>query len=177
MKSPSAAVYGVAGVLLVACLAAANMPQDRDTEIERAPRARQADPPDAVAIAVSSQAARLRTLIAQAPVPGPNARNPFAFAATRAPRAEAATVHAAVAAEAAPVLPSPLPALTLVGVAEDATPDGPHRTAIVAGDGDTIYMVVEGEPVGDRYRVRKIGADAIELEDVVTNAYRRLALR
>ena len=43
--------------------------------------------------------------------------------------------------------------------------------------GETIYMVVEGDAVGDRYRVKKIGVDAVELEDVVTKAYRRIALR
>ena len=176
MISRSAAVYGVGGVLLVACLAAANMPQDREPAPARAPRAQPA-PPDALAVEVSSQAARLRTMIAQAPVPGTNPRNPFAFAAAPAPRADAATVHAAVAEEAPPVLPSPLPALTLMGVAEDTTPEGPRRTAIIGGDGDAIYMVGEGEAVGDRYTVRKIGADAIELEDVITKAYRRLALR
>jgi len=31
--------------------------------------------------------------------------------------------------------------------------------------------------VGDRYTVKKIGADAVELEDVDTKGYRRLALR
>jgi hypothetical protein len=38
-------------------------------------------------------------------------------------------------------------------------------------------MVTEGQPVGDRYKVTKIGADAVELEDILTKAYRRLALR
>jgi Tfp pilus assembly protein PilP len=64
-----------------------------------------------------------------------------------------------------------------MGVAEETTPSGPRRTAVIGGDGDTIYMVGEGDAVGERYRVTKIGADAIELEDVVTKAYRRLALR
>jgi hypothetical protein len=38
-------------------------------------------------------------------------------------------------------------------------------------------MASEGDAVGERYRVKKIGADAVELEDVVSKAYRRLALR
>jgi hypothetical protein len=37
--------------------------------------------------------------------------------------------------------------------------------------------VVEGQAVGDRYRVTKIGVDAVELEDLVTKGYRRIALR
>jgi hypothetical protein len=38
-------------------------------------------------------------------------------------------------------------------------------------------MVVEGDTVGDRYRVTKIGADAIELEDLLSKGFRRLALQ
>src|SRR5436189_178088 len=106
MTSRNAAVYGVGGLLLVACLAAANMPQDDETPITRRPQ----------------------------------------------------------------------PTLILMGVAEETTPAGPRRTAVI-GEGETIYMVGEGEAVGDRYRVKKIGADAVELEDVVSKAYRRLALR
>jgi hypothetical protein len=38
-------------------------------------------------------------------------------------------------------------------------------------------MVVAGETVGARYRVTAVGADAVELSDLVTGATRRLALR
>jgi hypothetical protein len=176
MTSRTAAVYGVGGTLLVACLAAANMPQERDTPPAREPRAASARPPDVLAIEVQSQAGRLQTLMAQAPTPDPNPRNPFSFRAAPHARVEL-PVHAAVADEPAAPLPPPLPALILMGVAEDTTPTGPRRTAVIGGDGDTIYMVGEGDAVGDRYRVRKIGADAVELEDVVSKAYRRLALR
>ena len=31
-------------------------------------------------------------------------------------------------------------------------------------------MVTEGQPVGSRYKVTKIGADAVELEDLLTHA-------
>ena len=79
-----------------------------------------------------------------------------------------------------------------MGIAEETTASGPHRTAIIGlqqaqgdpgqsrglgGDGDAILMVVEGDSVAGRYRVTKIGADAVELEDQTTKAYRRLALR
>jgi Tfp pilus assembly protein PilP len=76
------------------------------------------------------------------------------------------------------VVPPPLPVLTLMGVAEETlSGGGVRRTAVIGGDGDTIYMVVEGQGVGDRYRVTKIGVDAVELEDLLTKGYRRLALR
>jgi hypothetical protein len=177
MTSRSTAVYAVGGLLLVACLAAANMPQGSEAPPARRPRAAELPTPDAIAIDVRSQASRLQTRMAQAPVPDPNPRNPFSFGAP--PRAwhAPATVHAAVADEPPAPLPPPLPALMLMGVAEDTTPSGLRRTAIIGGDGDTIYMVGEGDAVGDRYRVKKIGADAVELEDVVTKAYRRIALR
>jgi hypothetical protein len=132
--------------------------------------------PEALAVEVQSQAARLQALMAQAPAPESSTRNPFVFRA--APRAERA-----VSSPAPPVedtlrpLPPPLPALVLMGMAEDSTPAGPRRTAIIGGDGDTLYIVGEGDAVGERYRVTKIGADAVELEDIVTKAYRRLALR
>jgi hypothetical protein len=64
-----------------------------------------------------------------------------------------------------------------MGIAEDTTPQGVQRTAIISGDGDALFMVTEGQSVGERYKVTKIGADAVELEDLVTHAYRRIALR
>ena len=83
-------------------------------------------------------------------------------------------VQASVASvPAAPVMPE----LLLMGIAEETSPAGPHRTAIIGGAGDAIYMVVEGDAVAGRYRVTKIGVDAVELEDQATKGYRRIALR
>ena len=177
MTSRIAAVYGIGGVLLVACLAAANMPQDADDAAPRTARAPHPAGPDALAREVGVQATRLHARMAQAPIPGTNSRNPFAFNVTHATRPESALVHATAVDEPAPVFTAPLPPLTLMGVAEDTTPAGPKRTAVIGGDGDAIYMVSEGDAVGDRYRVTRIGADAVELEDVLTKGYRRLALR
>src|SRR5262249_46357593 len=175
--SRSAGDYGVGGTLLNACLGAANMPRESAPATPLAARAASPPPPDSLAIDVRSQAARLHTLMAQAPAPDPNPRNPFSFgSAPRASHVPPAPVLAA-AAEPAPPIPPPLPALLLMGVAEETTATGPRRTAVIGGDGDTIYMVREGDAVCDRYRVTKIGADAVELEDVVSKAYRRLALR
>jgi hypothetical protein len=85
-------------------------------------------------------------------------------------------VQAAVANEPVPAQP-PQPALVLMGIAEETTASGPRRTAIIGGDGDAIFMVAEGESVAGRYKVTKIGADAVELEDQTTKAFRRIALR
>ncbi len=181
MTTGKAAVYGVGGALFVAWLAAANMPSDELPSREPAARPAGTTGSETVAVEVRSQAARLHARMAQAPVPDPNPRNPFSFGlprrVARSPLHQEAMAHAAVAPE--PVLPAapPLPALTLMGIAEETTAAGPRRTAVIGGDGDTIYMVAEGQPVGTRYKVTKIGADAVELEDLVTKGYRRIALR
>jgi Tfp pilus assembly protein PilP len=179
MTSGKAAAYGVGAALLVAYLAAANMPSGEPPSRERAARPAPAGP-EALAGEVSAQAARLQARMAQAPVPDSSPRNPFAFGSRDARPAvnPDGMVRAAVAPETVtlPYVP-PLPQLTLMGIAEETTAAGPKRTAVIGGEGDTIYMVVEGQPVGTRYKVTKIGADAIELEDLLTKGYRRIALR
>src|ERR1051325_6501762 len=79
-KNSNAAIYGIGGILLVACLAAANMPTE-DPQPSRGPVARTSrTSPDAIATEVQSQAARLHARMSQAPLPERNARNPFSFA-------------------------------------------------------------------------------------------------
>ena len=183
-------MYLTGGALLVAWLAAANMPGPEAPAAR--PRAQVQTPaPDAIALDVSAQASRLRERMSQAPVPHPDVRNPFAFGAPPRPHRAAAEALPPPVVETAPPIPA-APALTLMGIAEEKTPQGARRTAIIAlrqaqgnlepgrevgGDADTLFLVVEGQSVGDRYKVTKIGADAVELEDVITKAYRRLALR
>jgi hypothetical protein len=67
--------------------------------------------------------------------------------------------------------------LDLAGVAEQNTAGGVKRTAMVAAPGDQLYMVTEGQELAGRYRVSAVGADAVELKDLVTGATRRLALK
>jgi len=178
MSSKSVAIYASCGAILVACLAAANMPsQDAAVETAHASRVR-AVQPDAIAADVQSQATRLHQRMSEAPAPSASVRNPFAFgAAPRTPHAAPPTdiVRATVAPDPAPAV-EPAPALLLMGIAEETMAAGPTRTSII-GEGDTIFMVVEGESVAGRYKVNKIGADAVELEDQATKGYRRLALR
>jgi hypothetical protein len=169
-------LYVAGGGLLVAWIAAANMPsQDLDRAHERT---RSSPPASTTTIAddVNAQAARLQARLAHAPVPENHPRNPFAFAVTPRP-ARAAQPIAAAAVEEAPAFIPPPPALTLMGIAEEYVIGGFRRTAVIGGEADAIFMVMEGDRVGDRYKVTKIGADAIELEDLVTKGYRRLAMR
>ena len=80
--------------------------------------------------------------------------------------------------EATPVVPvaPPPPPFKLIGVAEDAGPAGPVRTAIVSGPGQ-LFLVKEGQNVTLRYRVIKISADVVELQDLGDKTTLRLALK
>jgi hypothetical protein len=169
------AIYGVGGALLVAYLAAANMPGPPNAA--ETPRAQSREPsPAAIVDDIRSQADRLQERMKSAPVPEPSPRNPFSFGLAEPRPSAANAVRATPPPDPLPAIPS-APLLTLMGIAEEASPDGVRRTAIIGGGGDTLFMVTEGDAVGDRYKVTKVTADAVELEDLLTKAYRRLALR
>jgi len=74
-------------------------------------------------------------------------------------------------------LPPAEPAIELVGVAEDRTAQGLVRTAIVSALSGDLWVVKVGEMVAGRYKVKAIGADAVELSDPVSGGTRRLTLR
>jgi hypothetical protein len=177
MTSRNVAVYGTCGLVLVACLAAANMPsQDAEPAAPRDARpARIA--PDAIAVEVRSEAARLHARMADAPTPSSNPRNPFAFgAALRTPRpaSREGMVTAAVAPDPAPAIAA-APPLLLMGIAEETSASGPRRTRL-SGHADTIY----GRGRGFRRRPlqgHEIGADAVELEIRDDEAPRRIVMR
>lgn len=190
MAPRKTALYLTGGTLFVAWLAAANMPsQDGHQAPDRA-RPSETVSTTTLADEVHAQARRLQSRMAQAPVPENSSRNPFSFAARQRVERASQPVTAAVAVEPAPLPMAPPPMLTLMGIAEESVIGGIRRTAVIAlrdpqgnpdpaggADADTILMVNEGQPVGSRYLVTKIGADAVELEDIVTKAYRRIALR
>jgi hypothetical protein len=178
MTSRKTTLTVVGGALLVTYFAAANMPsQDAESPRDRARPAATAGT-ESLAEEVRSQASRLQARMAQAPAPEDHPRNPFAFGMAPRPLQADPPVRAATVVDDAPApMAPPPPPLTLMGVAEEAVIGGFRRTAVIGGEGDAIYIVTEGQPVADRYKVTKIGADAIELEDLVTKGYRRLALR
>jgi hypothetical protein len=172
MTPARAATYLVGAILLAAWLAsAAGVARPHLLPVPR--RSAESMQMDAVAITVQSQAARLRHRLAAAPTPRAPIRNPFTFAAREPVAASAValrprTLPAPVVAD--PQLPEP--ALVLIGVAEQ----GSTRTAMVES-GDELLMATEGQTLAGRYRVAKVGADAIELVDLGTGATRRLFLR
>ena len=102
-------------------------------------------------------------------------RDLFRFAA--APRAAASALAAPPAPNPAAVVPAASqPALKLIGIAEDTTPDGVVRTAIISGP-NQLFLVKEGESVTPRYLVSAISPDVVELTDQSDNSARRLALK
>lgn len=175
MTSTRAVAYIGGAALLLAWLAAAagDVRQPRRVRVPSQPGdgARM----QTIATDVQAQAARLRQRLAVAPVPAGPARNPFAFGTreARVTRRAAAPAAQPAATERIPVEP----ALSLVGIAEQATPAGLVRTAMIATGADDLIMVTVGQAVAVRYRVVAIGADAVELQDVATGATRRLALQ
>jgi hypothetical protein len=180
MTFTRAAAVVTGGALLVAWFAVAGSTPDQDAT--PAPERTQyagTSGPGSLAADVEQQAERLRQRLAHAPVPDVQPRNPFSFA-PRAPRAFAVaprgTIQAATIPPDVPEVEAP-PPLVLMGIAEQPTPQGPQRTAVIGGAGTDIYMVKEGESVAGRYKVKAIGPDAIELEDLTTGGFRRLALR
>jgi hypothetical protein len=127
-------------------------------------------------VALEKEIARLHERLRPTATPAQSNRNLFSFRSAPARAVPAPSAPAAPALVEAPPLPPPLPALKLVGLAEDPGADGPARTAIVVGDGQ-LYTVKEGENVTARYRVTRISADVVELLDLNDNSLRRLALR
>jgi hypothetical protein len=143
------------------------------------PGPRQAELDAARAAAVESHAARLRARLADMPARPEGTRNPFRFEgrarpvlAARVPRTQVTEAQGADEPTAAPLRPE----LRLIGMAEDIREGVTERTAVVAGL-NQVYLVKEGEQIAMRFLVTRIGADAIEVEDLADSTPIRLGLR
>jgi hypothetical protein len=178
MSAKRAAGYTGGALLLLAWLASAGGLIRQEPEAAAVP-----SPPvetnDAATLAaeVQAQTLRLKNRMAAAPSPQEPFRNPFAFA--ERPAAIRAASPARVEADSAPQIPAPPlePAIELIGVAETASPNGVLRTAIISAHSGELFLVKQGETLAARYRVGAVAADAVELNDLVSGAVRRLALR
>ena len=124
---------------------------------------------DSAVVNVQAQASRLRQRLAAAPAPQTRARNPFMFGVRERPITATRSAPPPPPAESAPLAEPPL---VLIGIAED----GATRTAMIESSGE-LLMATEGQTLNGRYRVAKVGADALELEDLATGATRRLFLK
>jgi hypothetical protein len=166
----------VGGATLIAAwfASAASEPGQRDQPPPRPTPAPQTDT-ERLAAGVQAQAARLRERLASAPVPQQPLRNPFTF-----DRREAAAPRLAEQPMEFVAPPPPMPAapaLMLVGIAEQQSPAGLVRIAMLSGDSDDVLMARVGESVIGRYEVLAIDPEAVELKDIVTGTTRRLVLR
>jgi hypothetical protein len=103
-------------------------------------------------------------------------RNLFSF---NEPRPRREPVVKPALSESLPVAPvvAPPPPFKLAGIAEDRGPDGPIRTAIISAPGQGPYLVKEGQNVTARYKVTRIAADVVELQDLGDHSVLRLALK
>jgi hypothetical protein len=175
--TPTRAAAYIGAVSLLAAWFASAAGVIRSPRAPRAPARTTGTSGDAVAFDVQAQAERLQRRLDAAPRPQKPVRNPFTFHARPRVQAEAPPP---VAAGPAPVLEpaaDPEPELTLIGVAEDKTPTGLVRTAMIAGAGEQLTLAKVGQDVAGRYTVKAIGADAVELADTATGRIRRLALK
>jgi hypothetical protein len=178
MTVQRAAAYIGGAALLCAWLASA-----ASTSRQRAAQSTPATKPpaqshtEALARDVKRQAELLRKRLAAAPVPQRPPRNPFAFQPRPEPPRRREPLPR-IEAAAPPVAFRDEPPLVLIGVAERATPAGPVRTAMIAGEGDQLFLVKAGDTVMSRYAVEIVAADAVQLKDLLPGGgIRRLALR
>jgi hypothetical protein len=126
--------------------------------------------------ALAAEITRLRERLRPTSAPQLPSRNLFEFSRTAPARAASPPPRDLQGAEAPrPAPAAPLP-LKLVGMAEDAGPEGPVRTAIVSGFGQ-LFIVKEGERVTARYQVARISGEAAELRDLDDNSTITLVLK
>lgn len=127
---------------------------------------------------LAAEIARLRERLRPTASPQAPVRNLFEFSRTAPLGARAAAdPRSAVSHEPVPPPAAPAPPpLRLVGIAEDAGPDGPVRTAIISGFG-RLFFGKPGERVTDRYEIARISGEAAELRDLADNTSITLVLK
>jgi hypothetical protein len=131
---------------------------------------------DAQGADLAKEIARLHERLRPDATPRQPGRNLFTYRSAPAVRQQQPIAFAMAPALAEPANAPALPPLKLSGIAEDDGPDGPVRTAIISGEGQ-LFLVKPGDAVTPRYRVARVGADAVELTDTIDNSVRRLALK
>jgi hypothetical protein len=130
---------------------------------------------DSRGAALAGEIARLHERLRPTATPRQPGRDLFSFVSAAPPRPAPVQLPTAAPVDAPIARPAP-PALKLSGIAEDATPAGLVRTAILSGFGQ-LFLAKEGDSVAERYRVVHISSDVVELTDVAEGGTLRLALR
>src|SRR5207253_8110048 len=118
-------------------------------------------PIDQRGAALASEIARLHDQLRPSATPRQPSRNLFSYGARPVKPAPppVAPVPKPAITEAAPLRPA-APPLKLSGIAEDNTPAGWVRTAVISTAGQ-LFLVKEGEKVTERYQVVKISSDVV----------------
>jgi hypothetical protein len=170
MNSKRTATIVVVGGVFAAWLANAMTPVGRAPVASAVETAR---PVDARGADLAKEIARLHDRLRPEAAPSALGRNLFEFKRARA----AAVVAAPQVATALPPVAAVMPQapLTLAGIAEDPAANGIVRTAIISGSGQ-LFLVKEGDEVAPRYKVTKIAADGVDLQDA-DGTFRHLALK
>jgi hypothetical protein len=177
MTATRAAVYSGGALLLLASLSSALGVARQPPVAPDTPKPVETAGTETLVAEIQAQALRLKTRMASAPAPQEPFRNPFAFGSRpSAPRREPRPPVEAAAPE--PPLAPPEPAIELIGVTTSDSPKGPVRTAVISALSGELFLVKEGDLIAMRYRVASVGADAVELTDLIlTGTTRRLALK
>jgi hypothetical protein len=175
MTAKRAAGYCGGGLLLLAWLSYAGGASRTGPDGQEPSTPVETSGTESLATEIQSQTTRLKTRMAAAPTPQEPFRNPFIFGAreTSAPRAR----REAVVTAPAPAIP-PEPAIELIGVTTNQSPNGPVRTAVISALSGELFLVKEGETIVTRYRVGPVSADAVDLIDLaLPGTTRRLVLK
>jgi hypothetical protein len=138
---------------------------------------------DKTGAALQQEVDRLRDRLRPDVSPRASVRNPFVFhgGPGRVAPASPSASAGAPAGGASPSKSQPAafePLLRLSGLAEDAGPDGPVRTAIISGAGQ-VFLVREGDPLtveGVSYVVGVVSSTGVELRNAADGTTRRLVL-
>jgi hypothetical protein len=104
---------------------------------------------------------RLASITAQKPQPEGGERDPFHFGERPAPPTEHRAGAAAPSRPQMPTGPPPPPPITLKFIGLVDTAD--QRKIAVLSDGQNVFYGREGEVVEGRYRIKRIGAESIEM--------------
>jgi hypothetical protein len=174
MNLKRTAIFGVLGAGCAAMLAGAMTTGRRDTA---------ALPPTATRAVelqgaeLGKEIARLRARLRPTVEPMQPSRNLFEFGASRETGFSERSVRERPAEDApAQVAVDVPPPLKLVGLAEDAGPEGPVHTAFLSGLGD-VFLAKEGDVIAARYQVSRISALGVVLTDLTDQATIHLPLK
>lgn len=164
-------LLGVASALVASWLTAATMTHQVETISRRVVLPHQMLAPSDDAVGLATEVQRLRSRLDNAPAPWQADRNPFEL------DVEEVEPHPAgePRSESRPPKASTFLEVSLVGIAEESTLNGPVRTAIVSVAGEVI-LVGEGGAVGTRFIVDRIGSVDLQLRDLEDGTFRTLVL-